>query len=171
MLKRSVETVEEFDPMVYDVKHIRFLNELYAGNMENLTKEEIMQRYPNEYKARQGNKLYYRYPGSGGESYLDMVARLNLIIVEIERMKNSVLIVAHTVVMRTILAYMLDIALQDMTRIPIPLHTLFCIKPNPHGAELKVYSYNEKDDRFYLIETPANFLRPSPAMPSPINLS
>ena len=35
--------------------------------MDNLTYEEIAQKYPEEFEARDQNKLTYRYPG--GESY------------------------------------------------------------------------------------------------------
>jgi 6-phosphofructo-2-kinase len=35
-----------------------------------MTYDEIMAQYPEEFKARQENKLYYRYPGMGGESYI-----------------------------------------------------------------------------------------------------
>ncbi|RUO95651.1 histidine phosphatase superfamily [Jimgerdemannia flammicorona] len=70
MLKRTVETVEEFDAAEYDIKHIRFLNEIYSGICEGLTYREIQEKFPGEFNARQQNKLYYRYPGMGGESYL-----------------------------------------------------------------------------------------------------
>lgn len=43
---------------------------------EGMTYEEIQQKYPDEYKARQGNKLFYRYPGMGGESYIGKRRRL-----------------------------------------------------------------------------------------------
>lgn len=35
-----------------------------------MTYPEIESKFPKEYAARQANKLYYRYPGIGGESYL-----------------------------------------------------------------------------------------------------
>jgi 6-phosphofructo-2-kinase/fructose-2,6-biphosphatase 2 len=41
--------------------------------MENLTYEEISEKYPEEFAARDQNKLAYRYPS--GESYQDLVAR------------------------------------------------------------------------------------------------
>jgi len=63
MLTRTKETVEEFDPKDYDIKHMRFLNEIYAGICEELTYAEIQERYPEEYEARRVNKLFYRYPG------------------------------------------------------------------------------------------------------------
>ena len=43
------------------------MNEIDAGEMENLTYEEISEKYPEEFKARDINKLSYRYPS--GESY------------------------------------------------------------------------------------------------------
>lgn len=64
MLTRTKETVEEFDAKEYDIKHIRFLNEIYAGICEELTYQEIQDRYPEEFKCRKANKLFYRYPGN-----------------------------------------------------------------------------------------------------------
>ena len=40
---------------------------LDAGVMEGLTYEEISERFPEEFAARDNNKLIYRYPS--GESY------------------------------------------------------------------------------------------------------
>jgi 6-phosphofructo-2-kinase len=31
MLQRSIQTAEDFDPDDYDIKHIRFLNEINSG--------------------------------------------------------------------------------------------------------------------------------------------
>eukprot|EP00965_Chrysotila_dentata_P225433 6194751-Pleurochrysis_carterae.AAC.2 len=35
-------------------------------------------KYPNEFKARLADKLHYRYPGVGGESYTDVIMRLQV---------------------------------------------------------------------------------------------
>ncbi|CAB5137675.1 unnamed protein product [Rhizophagus irregularis] len=82
MLKRTIETVESLDPKEFDIMHIRFLNEIYAGRCEGKTYQEIEQSYPEEFNARKNNKLYYRYPGMGGESYLDVIHRVNPLIIE-----------------------------------------------------------------------------------------
>jgi len=63
MLRRTKETVEEFDPIEYDIKEMRLLNEIYAGICEELTYAQIQERYPEEFQARKINKLFYRYPG------------------------------------------------------------------------------------------------------------
>jgi 6-phosphofructo-2-kinase len=111
MLKRSIETAEYFDEEEYDVKQMRMLNELNAGIAEGMTYDEIRGRWPDQYEERKKDKLRYRYPGAGGESYLDVVNRLRAVIVEVERMQDHVLLVAHRVVARGI-AILLQIVLR-----------------------------------------------------------
>jgi len=70
-----------------------------------LTYREIAERFPDEFAARDQSKFYYRYPG--GESYQDLVARLEPVIMELERAEN-VLVICHQAVARCILAYFLN---------------------------------------------------------------
>lgn len=150
-LRRSRETAESFDQR-FNIKNVRFLNEIYSGIYENMTMEEIQQTNPEDFAARQANKLVYRYPGAGGESYIDVIDRLRPGIIELERMETSVLIVTHNVIMRTLLAYFTGIDLQEMPSLNIPLHTLYCLKPKPYGAELIKYRYNSMTDSFERVE-------------------
>ena len=62
-----------------------------------MTYEEVQEKYPDDFKARDVNKFTYRYPM--GESYEDLVARLEPVIMELER-QGSVLIVGHQSVLR-----------------------------------------------------------------------
>ena len=73
-----------------------------------MTAEEIQKKYPKEYELRRRDKLHYRYRGNGGESYLDVVFRLQGVIIEIERLQTHVLLIAHRVVARILLAYYLN---------------------------------------------------------------
>ncbi|TPX43140.1 hypothetical protein SeMB42_g03412 [Synchytrium endobioticum] len=146
-LRRTIDTTAYFDER-YDIKHVKALNEIYAGLCENMTYDEIEKNYPGEATARKQNKLMYRYPGSGGESYLDVIERLRTIIIELERMETDALIVCHNVVMRTILAYFWGVPLDQMPNLDVPLHTLYCLKPKPYGADLVKYKYNEQTDEF-----------------------
>jgi 6-phosphofructo-2-kinase len=109
-----------------------------------MTYDDIKVKYPVEYEARLKDKLMYRFPGAGGESYADVIERLKPIIIELERMRVDALVISHNVTMRTLLAYFLGIPLQDLPRIKIPLHTLYCLEPKPYGADLKRYFYNEE---------------------------
>ncbi|KAG0294791.1 hypothetical protein BGZ98_001636 [Dissophora globulifera] len=148
MLTRTKETVEQFDPNVYDIKHIRFLNEIYAGICEGLSYAQIEQLYPEEFEARRVNKLFYRYPGMGGESYLDVIQRLNPLIIELERMTSDLLIVTHRVVLRIVLGYLMDVDRAKMPEMDVPLHTLYCVEPKPHGTVVRRFKWVEEQDWF-----------------------
>ncbi|KAI8359189.1 6-phosphofructo-2-kinase-domain-containing protein [Blakeslea trispora] len=148
MLKRSKQTAEHFDPDDYDIKHIRFLNEINSGVCEGMTYQEIQEKHPSEYKSRQQNKLFYRYPGMGGESYIDVIHRLQPMIVELERMTQSCLIITHRVVMRILLGYLLDWTREEMPHMMVPIHTVYELRPKPYGTELKKWQYKEETDTF-----------------------
>ncbi|CEP14530.1 hypothetical protein [Parasitella parasitica] len=148
MLKRSMETAQSFDPDEYDIKHIRFLNEINSGSREGMTYEEIKSQFPNEFQARQDNKLYYRYPGMGGESYIDVIHRLQSMIIELERMSQSCLIITHRVVLRILLSYLLEWSQTDTPHMLVPIHTVYELRPKPYGVELTTWCYDEDADDF-----------------------
>ena len=97
-LLRAKQCVSYFDPEEFNIKYFRNLNEIYSGTCENLTYKEIEQMYPQVWKERHEDKLTFRYPGTGGESYVDVIERLRPVIMELERMEANVLIVTHQVV-------------------------------------------------------------------------
>jgi 6-phosphofructo-2-kinase len=113
-----------------------------------MTYKQIKQQFPSEYEARQTNKLFYRYPGMGGESYVDVIQRVNHVIVELERMTASVLIITHQALMRTLLAYMLDTPLAMMPNTVVPLNQLYCIEPQPYGNKVTLYQYDPVSGTF-----------------------
>jgi broad specificity phosphatase PhoE len=56
---------------------------LIIGSCDGMTYEEIERKFPSEFERRKTDKLAYRYPR--GESYLDVIARLEPMIMEMER--------------------------------------------------------------------------------------
>ena len=80
MLKRSIETGQYFNEDEYDLKQMRMLDELNSGYMEGMTYESIKEKYPEEFALRKKDKLQYRYPGPGGEGYLDVISRLRKVV-------------------------------------------------------------------------------------------
>ena len=50
------------------------MDEIDAGDYDQLTYEQIREYYPVEYEKRQEDKLGYRYPN--GESYIDLTDRV-----------------------------------------------------------------------------------------------
>lgn len=152
MLCRAIETGKYFDDQLYSVKEMRMLNELGGGKFEGLTYEEIQLKYPKEFQARIRNKLTYRYPGVGGESYLDVLTRLRPLITEVERTTDNLLIVSHRVVLRVLLAYFLNLDNSSIGELDVPLHTLYCLELKPYGTDYRMYEFDEGLDWFVKVE-------------------
>ncbi|KAI9845627.1 MAG: hypothetical protein M1837_004601 [Sclerophora amabilis] len=149
MLKRSIQTAQYFDEEEYDVKQMRMLDELNAGDMEGMTYEQIRTRCSLEYALRRSDKLHYRYPGSGGEGYLDVINRLRTVIVEIERMTDHVLLVGHRSVARVLIAYFKGLKREDVADLDVPLGILYMLEPKPYGVEFQAFRYHAEDDWFH----------------------
>ena len=129
MLKRSIQTAQYFDEEDFELKQMRMLDELNAGAMEGLTYDEIKTQHRDEYELRRRDKLHYRYPGSGGEGYLDIINRLRAVIVEVERMTDHVLLVGHRSVARVLLAYFKGLDRNDVADLDVPLGMLYMLEP------------------------------------------
>lgn len=138
MLKRSVQTAQYFDEDDFDVKQMKMLDELNAGRMEGLTYEEIRSKHRGEYELRKMDKLHYRYPGAGGEGYLDIINRLRAVIVEVERMTDHVLLVGHRSVARVLLAYFRGLKREDVAELDVPLGMLYMLEPVSNPSHLAI---------------------------------
>ncbi|KAK5095380.1 6-phosphofructo-2-kinase [Exophiala xenobiotica] len=148
MLNRSIETTQFFSEDEFDIKQMRMLDELNAGSMEGMTYEEIRTKCRSEYELRKKDKLQYRYPGPGGEGYLDIISRLRKVILEIERMQDHVLLVGHRSITRVLLAYFLGLKQEDISDLDVPLGVAYMIEPRPYGVEFKAYRWNQENDEF-----------------------
>lgn len=130
MLKRSIQSAQYFDTdEEFEVKQMRMLNELYAGSLEGLTYDEIKTNHAEQFELRRHDKLQYRYPGAGGEGYLDVVNRLRPVIVELERMRDHVLLVTHRSVARILLAYFKGLPRSEVAELDVPIGMLYCLEP------------------------------------------
>lgn len=75
----------------------------------------ILHMFPSPLSAaRQRDKLGYRYPQ--GESYLDVIDRLEPVIFEIERAKGPILVVGHQAVLRCLFGYFLGRGMEQERR-------------------------------------------------------
>lgn len=131
-LKRTIQTASGINA---PQERWKALNEINAGCCEEMTYEEIAAKYPKDYAAREKDKLTFRYP-MGGESYEDVIFRLEAVIMELERQEN-VLVVSHQAVLRCILCYFMDLPLEELPYVKIPLHTLIKISPVAYGCEIE----------------------------------
>ncbi|XP_053935958.1 6-phosphofructo-2-kinase/fructose-2,6-bisphosphatase isoform X8 [Cuculus canorus] len=130
-LCRTIETAEALG---VPYEQWKALNELDAGVCEEMTYEEIQERYPQEFALQDQDKYHYRYPK--GESYEDLVQRLEPVIMELERQEN-VLVICHQAVMRCLLAYFLDKSAEELPYLKCPLHTVLKLTPVAYGCEVE----------------------------------
>ncbi|KAL5748122.1 hypothetical protein ACOSP7_025159 [Xanthoceras sorbifolium] len=115
----------------------RALDEINAGVCDGMTYEEIKKNMPEEYEARKKDKLRYRYPR--GESYLDVIQRLEPVIIELERQRAPVVVISHQAVLRALYAYFADRPLKEIPHIEMPLHTIIEIQMGVTGVQEKRY--------------------------------
>eukprot|EP00898_Chlorokybus_atmophyticus_P008100 jgi/Chlat1/8291/Chrsp78S07733 len=134
-LRRTIQTAEHFKcPKV----QWRALDEINAGNRDGMTYEEIKQQFPEEYAERKKDKLRYRYPC--GESYLDVIQRLEPVIIELERQRSPVVVIAHQAVIRSLYAYFMNQRLRDIPFTEIPLHTVIELTAGSSGIMEKRFN-------------------------------
>jgi broad specificity phosphatase PhoE/predicted kinase len=129
-LRRAVQTA---NPLGRRSIAWRALDEINAGICDGMTYEQIKQEMPSEYEARSHDKFRYRYPR--GESYEDVIARLDTVIIELERTRKPVLVIAHQAVLRALYAYFHSIPPDQCTRLPIPLHRVLELRPHAYGCQ------------------------------------
>ncbi|XP_048878791.1 6-phosphofructo-2-kinase/fructose-2,6-bisphosphatase 4a isoform X1 [Brienomyrus brachyistius] len=130
-MKRTIQTAEALGA---PYEQWKALNEIDAGVCEELMYEEIQEHFPLEFALRDQDKYRYRYPK--GESYEDLVQRLEPVIMELERQEN-VLVICHQAVMRCLLAYFLDNSAERLPYLKCPLHTVMKLTPVAYGCKVE----------------------------------
>ncbi|KAK3950177.1 6-phosphofructo-2-kinase-domain-containing protein [Pseudoneurospora amorphoporcata] len=137
-LKRTIATARHL-PKHYNQLQWKALDELDAGVCDGMTYQEIADMYPDDFQARDEDKYNYRY--RGGESYRDVVIRLEPIMMELER-SEDILIISHQAVIRCIYAYFMQKTQEESPWVPVPLHTLIKLTPRAYGTEVQTYKAN-----------------------------
>ncbi len=133
-LKRTYQTGSNVNA---SIEQWKALDELDGGVCDGMTYEEIQEKYPEEFALRDQDKYHYRYPM--GESYQDLVTRLEPVIMELERQKN-ILVICHQGVMRCLLAYFLDKSSEELPYLRCPLHTVIKLTPVAYGCKVETIS-------------------------------
>jgi broad specificity phosphatase PhoE/predicted kinase len=128
-LRRAVQTAV---PLGRTPWPWRALDEIDGGICDSMSHAQIQEHLPEEYAARKRDKFTYRYPR--GESYQDIILRLDPVIIELERTRKPVLVIAHNAVLRAIYAYLQGIPRERCPYLPIPLHTVIELTPHAYGC-------------------------------------
>lgn len=130
---RTGMTVERIAARGRSIVKWKQLDEIDAGICDGMTYEQVAEEMPDEYLARKHNKLHYRYPR--GESYQDVIHRLEPVITELMRMDQPVLIVAHQAILRVLYAYLTNKSPHECPTLNIPLHVVIQLTPKAYKCE------------------------------------
>lgn len=140
-LQRTLQTAAH---LPFERRSLKDLDEINAGICDGMTYNQIAEQFPTEYEERKDDKYGYRYPQ--GESYKDLIRRLDPIIIDIERTRLPLLIVAHQAVLRALYAYLMGQPPEKCPHLSIPLHTLIRLEPKTYGCSESRISFSPSSD-------------------------
>ncbi|KAG0025166.1 hypothetical protein BGZ82_010185 [Podila clonocystis] len=132
--KRSFQTAAHFlDHEEIIVRQRSVLAERNPGVCDQLTPQEIEEKYPDECERAKNDP--YRHRFARAESYYDLANRLEKVILELEREKNDVLIVAHESVIKCLYGYLFGLSERDIPSLVIPEGVLLELVPTAYTTE------------------------------------
>ena len=134
----------------------RNLDELYAGSCDGMTYKEIEEVFPDEFARRQADKLTYRYPR--GESYMDVILRLEPLAHELERINDPVLVVCHQGILRILYAYFMGLSRQEAPYVKMPLNYVIKLTPHAYGCEEERVCLLEREEMSDGQDEPPSFI-------------
>ena len=114
------------------------LREVNFGQLEGLTFSEICQLYPEVARSWAERNPQFKYPG--GESLIEFNKRVSKFLNKLEEhaVEETVLVVAHAGVLRTLVCRLLGINLQRRWQIRIDLASLSILETHQQGAILNL---------------------------------
>ncbi|TQB72852.1 hypothetical protein MPDQ_006414 [Monascus purpureus] len=139
--RRTVETAKYLHEQGYKVRHRSQMSQLNPGVCENMSESKIREEYPEEVAKHELDPYHHRYPR--GESYHDLAVRLEPIILELERERNDLLIIAHESVLRVlneIIEIIPESYQNEARRIKIPDLPEEILPPSPEDIKIQVPS-------------------------------
>jgi len=134
----SDKQTAQYIPHEWKKTHLRLLNDLDCGDCDGMTYDDVASLLPNEYAARAAEKFTYRFPR--GESYEDLIVRLEPLALELERQTHPVIVIASKAVIRVLYGYLLDKDPQECPFLHIPPNSIIQIVPKAYGNEEKIFT-------------------------------
>lgn len=110
--------------------------------------EEIEKNHPEFFEQWRKDPLRTRFPG--GESYMDVIKRLEGVLIEVEMITKPVLLVSHLTVLQLLVAYFRDIPVEQAWRLPVPKGTVIEVTPLSGGG------FKVDEHTIFPIEEPTN---------------
>jgi probable phosphoglycerate mutase len=146
-LSRSIRTAR----IIADQRRVpvlirKDLREVCMGEWEGCTFGEIARRFPEEFKARGADIVFYRVPG--GESFADCGARVVAALEDIMASSSgNIVIIGHAGGIRLLLCHMLGMPMANLFRIAQDYGCLNVIQCGSTGYQVKLMNGSGRGNR------------------------
>lgn len=90
------------------------------------------------YEAYVADPFKTRFPG--GESYYDLMLRIEPILIDIEQHTGPVLVVSHISTLQVLYSYFLGVPIEKCADLEIPFHSVLELVPNQDGWTKTVFN-------------------------------
>lgn len=130
-MPRAVQTAS-WDSLPFVIHELPNLNPLDKGDYFGMELEEIKEKHPEWYAALEKDPFMTRFPG--GESYSDLIHRLETCIIDLEQQVNIAVVVSHVSTLQVLMSYFRRSNVDQCTSIEVPLHTVIKFTPVTGGG-------------------------------------
>ncbi|KAK9238753.1 6-phosphofructo-2-kinase-domain-containing protein [Lipomyces kononenkoae] len=142
--RRTIETAAEFAKRGFYCRQRPQLSQMHPGSCDGLSGEEIEEQFPGEVEMHKKDPYRHRFPRA--ESYHDLAVRLEPVILEMERIPNDILIVAHVSVLRVLYGYLMACSPFDIPALDFERNEIVEIIPSAYNNKvkrIKIYGVEE----------------------------
>jgi len=133
-MPRALETAA-WEKLPFPVKDVSNLNPLDMGDFTGMDLEGIKEQHPEWYKHLEREPFHTRFPG--GESYGDLINRLESVVIDMEQHLGPTVVVSHVSVLQVLVSYFRSTPVTECTGIEIPMHTVMKFVPLRGGGWLE----------------------------------
>ncbi|RMZ83792.1 hypothetical protein DV738_g999, partial [Chaetothyriales sp. CBS 135597] len=133
--RRTVETATYLATRGYKIRQRSQMSQLNPGVCAKKSERRIREEYPEEVEKHDLDPYHHRFPRA--ESYHDVAVRLEPIILELEREKNDLLIIAHESVLRVLYGYLMACNAADIPQLSFPRDEIIEIIPASYSNQVK----------------------------------
>jgi hypothetical protein len=120
------------------------LNNLDTGICHGMTVDQVQETMPEEFARFEADPFHHRV--TGGESYSDLVKRLESFVLHVERTTAPILIVSHMSVLQLLSGYFMDRPWDQIAKTPFPAGTVVQYTPNQYGWTEEVFRLDDTCD-------------------------
>lgn len=125
----------------YPKTTLRILEDLDPGTCSGMTRSEFQTQREEEYQQSLKHPLVFRYPK--GENYIDVMHRIEPLLFELERTRDSVLVIAPRAVLRCMFCYFMGENVESIPQINVEQHTIYELQPKSYLPHLAAHSFDE----------------------------